>query len=137
VTRCYFNFRQGAAYSVDDEGCDFATVEDAYLAAVRAAQDMWRELLIRREDPRECAFEVRDTRGNDLFTLPFIEVLDACGRPSSAYNPKLPGAVAAALHNRQIASRALSDMSNVMKSARATLDETIGLLHKVSKIADL
>jgi hypothetical protein len=95
VTRCYFNFRQGPLYSVDEEGCEFETVEDAYLAAVTAAQDMWRELLIRREDPRDCAFDVRDAEGNDLFTLPFSEVLEACTkRPSSVSWPVCPNSIA-------------------------------------------
>ena len=137
MTRCYFNFRQGPSYSVDEEGCDFDTVEDAYLAAVRASQDMWRELLIRREDPRDCAFEVRDARGNELFTLPFSEVLEACAhQPSSAPYPVHRSAIAHALENRRIAAKALSDFSSAMKSARATLHETIGLLDKVGKIAD-
>lgn len=79
----YFNFRQGSFYSRDDEGCELPSVEDAYLAAVRAAQDMWSELLVRREDPRACSFVVTDRNGTELFTLPFSEVLDACRREPS------------------------------------------------------
>jgi hypothetical protein len=89
MARYFFHFRQGTSVSADDVGSDFPTVEDAYLSAVQAAQDMWRELLMKREDPLECSFEVVDQRGNEVFTLPFSEVLDACahndndGRPTS------------------------------------------------------
>ena len=74
----YFHFRQGRSYTPDKVGSEFASVEDAYLEAVRTAQDMWRELLIVCEDPLLCSFEVRDGEGNELFNLPFVEVLDAC-----------------------------------------------------------
>lgn len=80
MARYFFNFRQGDSLSVDDEGSEFASIEDAFLSAVQAAQDMWRELLIRREDPLECSFEVIDAHGNEVFALPFSEVLDACTR---------------------------------------------------------
>lgn len=88
MSRFYFNFRQGASFSVDDEGCEFPSVEEAYLGAVAAAQDMWRELLIRREDPFACAFEVTDIKGRELFTLPFSELLEACRDHSAAPIPK-------------------------------------------------
>lgn len=137
MTRCFFNFRQGAAYSVDEEGCEFDTVESAYLAAVRAAQDIWRELLIQREDPLLCAFDVTDANGNDLFCLPFSEVLDACaGRTPLPSAPKIQNPVAQALEYRRRATRAISGMSVTMKETNATLRETIGLLAEVSKVVD-
>jgi hypothetical protein len=80
MARYFFNFRQGSTLSQDEEGSDFASVEDAYLSAVQAARDMWRELLIKREDPLECSFEVVDADGKEIFALPFSEVLDACAR---------------------------------------------------------
>ncbi len=80
MARYFFHFRQGTSLSADDVGSEFVTVEDAYLSAVRAAQDMWHELLIKREDPLECSFEVFDQRGNEVFILPFSELLDVCAR---------------------------------------------------------
>src|SRR5690242_4029740 len=99
----YFDFRQGPSYSIDQEGCDFANVEDAYLGAVAAAQDMWRELLIRREDPMLCAFDVTDEEGRELFTLPFSEVLDACRGRSASPGPEPTGTAlyVAMAHNRR------------------------------------
>jgi hypothetical protein len=78
MAKFFFNFRQGNSHQVDDLGCEFDSVEDAYLGALTAAQDMWRELLIQRQDPLLCAFEVMDEAGRDLFALPFSEVLDVC-----------------------------------------------------------
>lgn len=86
----YFNFRQGASYSVDEQGCEFASAEDAFLGAVRAAQEMWSELLVRREDPLACAFVVTDRDRKELFTLPFSEVLDACRGDPADSSPGRP-----------------------------------------------
>ncbi len=78
MAKFFFHFRQGDLYQADDLGCEFASAEAAYVGAFAATQDMWRELLIKRQDPLLCAFEVRDEHGRDLFTLPFAEVLDVC-----------------------------------------------------------
>lgn len=52
--------------------------EHAYLEAYEAAAEMWGELLRKRNDPRRCAFDIRDPGGNVLFELSFTEVLDGC-----------------------------------------------------------
>jgi len=78
MTRYFFNFQQGDACTVDADGSEFSSVEEAYLGAFRAAQDMWHELLIEREDPMLCAFEVTNGAGDSLFVLNFGEVLEAC-----------------------------------------------------------
>jgi len=78
MTRFYFDFRQGQELAPDTIGGEFADVEKAYLEAFKAAQEMWGELLSRRRDPRRCAFEVHDGNGNNLFVLPFLELLESC-----------------------------------------------------------
>ena len=78
MPRFFFHFRQGGELIRDPEGTEFASVEEAFLDAARAAQDMWSELLRERRDPRRCAFEVRDADGHLLFLFPFQEVLEAC-----------------------------------------------------------
>ena len=136
MTRCYFNFRQGSFYSADEEGCDFENVEDAYLAAVSAAQDMWRELLIQREDPLLCAFEVTDSYGRDLFCLPFSEVLEAC-RHRKPVRPQVGRAnpIAAVYENYRVTRRAASDVSAAVIRTKAALSETRDLLAQVQKLA--
>ncbi|MGX1099185.1 DUF6894 family protein [Amorphus sp. MBR-141] len=76
----FFHFRQGPQLSRDEEGSDFASLEDAYLDVHRAIQEMWEELLSARCDPRDCAFEICDESGLLLMTVPFTEVLDSCVR---------------------------------------------------------
>lgn len=80
----FFHFSQGPQLSRDEEGSDFASLEDAYLDVHRAIQEMWEELLSARCDPRDCAFEICDESGRMLMIVPFTEVLDACTRPSAA-----------------------------------------------------
>jgi len=132
----FFNFRQGDAYSIDDQGCEFESVEDAYLGAVKATQEMWLELLVRREDPLLCSFDVSDSRGNDLFTLPFSEVLESChGRPASAALAPLSTQLARALATRRAANDAVNGVKHAMRQAHSTLSETVSLLEQVIKIA--
>jgi len=78
MARFFFDFRQAGKYTRDLEGIEFAGVEQAYLEAFKAAQDMWSELLKQRRDPRRCVFEVRGGSGEILFVLPFQEVVDCC-----------------------------------------------------------
>jgi hypothetical protein len=78
MSRYFFDFRQGADLATDHEGVEFPDMEEAYLEAYAAAQDMWSELLKQRRDPTLCHFEVRDSERRLLFTLPFQEVMDAC-----------------------------------------------------------
>ncbi len=67
----------------DDDGAEFESLEHAYLEAFRSAREIWHELLLQREDPRACAFEITDGAGEPLMTVPLTEVLEACrGSPS-------------------------------------------------------
>ena len=71
----------------DDEGAEFECIEHAYLEAFKSAQEVWRELLLQREDPRACAFEIADGAGALLMTVPLTEVLDACRGPRAEPRP--------------------------------------------------
>jgi hypothetical protein len=78
MRRFFFDFREADDRYPDTVGTDFANVEEAYLEAFKAAQEMWGELLKQRRDPRRCCFEVRNEDDDGLFVLPFQEVLDCC-----------------------------------------------------------
>src|SRR5262249_12700314 len=67
----------------DEEGAEFESLEHAYLEAFKGARDLWRELLLRRQDPRAFSFEITDVSGSPLMTVPLSEVLDTC-RPARA-----------------------------------------------------
>jgi len=132
----FFNFRQGKLYQVDDLGCEFESVEDAYLGAFSAAQDMWRELLIKRQDPLLCAFDVMDEGGRHLFTLPFVEVLDACRGREDAPRPPVPHphVLQQTLDHQANAVRVMLGVSSTVADARATLREAWNLLDQVAKL---
>ena len=78
MPRFFFDFHQGADRRPDTEGIEFASVEQAYLEAVRAVQDMWSEFLRQRQDPRRCVFEICNDQHELLLVLPFREVMDSC-----------------------------------------------------------
>jgi hypothetical protein len=136
MAKFFFNFRQGRSYQADDVGCEYGSVEDAYLGAFAAAQDMWRELLIQREDPLLCTFEVMDEHGHDLFALPFVEVLEACrGRVKTSMRVShQPHSIVEAVERQKQALRTLSTVSATVADTRATLRETWSLLAEVSKV---
>ena len=93
MSRFYFDFAQGILQERDSAGVELDNVEQAYLEAFSAAQDMWSELLKQRHDPRQCSFEVRGETGGCLFVLPFQEVLESCndGRRAGAFWTNLRG----------------------------------------------
>ena len=141
--RFYFNFRQNQSYAADEDGMNFPCVETAYLAAVEGAREMWPELLARREDPLDCAFEVTDRNGEELFTLPFSEVLDACrkdraaaARPANLNHPNHINHVAETLEIERKARTAMDGIAIVMAETRATLRETARLLALAAKTLD-
>jgi hypothetical protein len=82
----FFDFCQGNSVEQDDLGLSFDSVEEAYLEAYGTAAALWAELLQQRQDPRRCAFQVRDLAGTVLFSLPFVELLENCD-DSVGYKP--------------------------------------------------
>lgn len=125
MARYYFNFRQGTSFDIDEAGCSFPTAEAAYLAAVDAAQEMWTDLLKHRQNPRECAFEITDEKGRELFTLPFDELLDAYTAKTKR-PPSEQFAGALAIH--KAASKAASDITERTDKVKVILQETARLL---------
>lgn len=127
MQRYYFDYRQAGQLTPDTVGCDFATIEDAYLEAFKAAREMWAELLGQRRDPRRCSFEIRDGSGNLLFTLPFGEVLESCrdylvGKPTILETFR--DSMATMRYFRQQHSEFLREMEN----ARTALRESAELI---------
>jgi hypothetical protein len=135
MKKFHFNFWQGHSCTADEEGCEFGNAEEAYLGAFTAAQDMWRELLIRRQDPTLCAFEVTDEEGHELFVLPFGEVLDVCRGRSTVPPIHQPNkAIEYAMESRRLALQTSSDVQRTVRDARATLSETWALLAEVDNV---
>ena len=78
MPRFFFDFCQAGDFTADSVGIELSDVEGAYLEAIKAAQEMFSELLKLRRDPRCCRFEVRGETGDVLLNIPFQEVLDCC-----------------------------------------------------------
>ena len=78
MTRFFFDFVQTGQCTRDAEGIELVDVEQAYLEAFKAGQEMWSELLKQRRDPRRCFFEVRNGAEEILFVFPLQEVVDSC-----------------------------------------------------------
>src|SRR5215471_18575194 len=81
----FFHFQQHGVLIQDDIGTDLPSAEEAYLEAFRAARELWAEMLLDREDPITCCFDVQDAQGQPLFVLPFVEVLEVCQPPTRNY----------------------------------------------------
>jgi len=127
MPRFFFDFAQAGVRTRDDDGLEFASVEQAYLEAAEAAQEMWSDLMRKRQDPRQCYFEVRDTGGNLLFVFAFQELLDACTNHKSkpaAFQRSYDQVCATATATREACKefqREVGKMRNVLKEARALL----------------
>ena len=129
MPRFFFDFRQGEDHSPDIEGLELASTEDAYLEAVKGAQEMWSELLKKRRDPHHCRFEVRDINGALLFHLPFEEVLENClDRKPVKPAAGADHAAAAATATAGRAKRANDDFQRTLSKMRTTLAESRALL---------
>ena len=91
----------------DEAGAEYDSLEHAYLAAFAGAQEIWAELLPRRQDPRCFTCEIADASGTVLMTLPFSEVLDSCHGPKWRKDPT--GPIDSALAKQNNAHEELSD----------------------------
>jgi len=115
----YFHLLVGKQRSPDDLGVEFDGIEAAYLDAFHAAQEMWSELLKNGEDPTKHSFEICNSDGELLLTLPFKEVLDASQKPaarsatvSASINLiELTQTLTAALHQEIQDTRAIIEIS--------------------------
>jgi hypothetical protein len=125
MPRFFFDFRQGGERCPDAEGAEFASVEQAYLEAFSAAQDMWSEFLRQRQDPRRCLFEVRNDQRELLFVLPFQEVMDSCkDREVPPLHASFEQVTRAAERTRKVSAEFMQQINLV----RAALEQSRALL---------
>jgi hypothetical protein len=96
VQRFFLNLRRGeVSVAPDDDGAEFASIEEAYLESFKGAQELWPELLRNRQDPRQYAYHITDSDGAVLMELPFAEIVECCRRIGLAsMSPPPPGIAA-------------------------------------------
>ena len=75
MPRFFFHLISPGVYDVDDTGCEFPSVEAAYLEAHSAAVEMIGEMLSDRRDPNRFQFEIFDEENRFMVELPFSDIL--------------------------------------------------------------
>jgi hypothetical protein len=133
VQRFYLNLRRGeTSVAPDDEGADFASIEEAYLESFKGAQELWPELLRHRQDPRQYAFEITDRDGAVVMELPFAEIVDSCRRvgpmavsapPKSTSAALTKSALLEALESAHNLNRKSADLLAAMRAAQQSVTD--------------
>jgi hypothetical protein len=77
IPRFFFNLCTNDGVERDEEGVELPDIETAYLEAFYTASEMWIESIRHRRDPSHHRFEITDTHGSALLSVPFTEVLGA------------------------------------------------------------
>src|SRR5262249_35392423 len=133
VQRFYLNLRRGeGSVAPDDEGTEFASIEEAYLELFKGAQELWPELLRNRQDPRQYVYDITDGDGAVLMELPFAEIVDSCRRVGAAAMsapPKPSGAdltkraFLEALENAYNLNRKSADLQRQLRTAIQSMND--------------
>lgn len=76
----FFHLASPGRIGWDEIGCEFPSLEAAYLDAHRAAFDIGLEMIRDRVDPSDHCFQITDSEGRSLIDLPFIEALQLYSR---------------------------------------------------------
>lgn len=75
MPKYYFHIRNGDSVEIDAEETEFATLESAVGDAKLAAKEMLAELLITGQVLDGQCFEISDSNGVTVATVPFRSVL--------------------------------------------------------------
>ncbi len=125
--------RIGRELSPDEIGLELPDLETAYLEAFQAAQAMWSELLAERSDPLLRSFEIADSRGRVLLTLPFREVLERARKPRGPRPNEVRSAEALLERTRALAASLRKEMNaaqEMIKAAQSTTRQTRRVLNR-------
>ena len=126
MSRYFFDFRQGSQLTPDKIGLEYASAEAAYLESMEAAREMFADLLADRQDPRNCAFEIRAESGEVLFVVPFLELLESCH--DAAPHRKLGQSMQHAMATRARSSRVHQEFHTELERLRQSLREAASLI---------
>lgn len=82
----YFNFLGGEDNAADEFGCEFESLDLAYLDAYQSMVRIGADLLLEQKDPSNQRIEITDGSGTILMVLPFDDVF----RRRSSRRPAVP-----------------------------------------------
>ena len=133
MPRFFFDFSQAGDFTADAVGIQLADSEESYLEAIKAAQEMWSELLKERRDPRRCRFEVRSEGGDVLFCIPFQEVLDCCAQPQRVSRATLFADICS---TRDYAGRVTTELRKEIETCRQVMSQARTLLAKTDGVVN-
>ncbi len=74
MPRFYFNFLGSDDSAADEFGCEFNSLDLAYLDAYQSMVRIGADLLLEQKDPSNQRIEITDDGGTVLMTLPFDDV---------------------------------------------------------------
>ncbi|HWC62153.1 MAG TPA: hypothetical protein VG501_00925 [Rhizomicrobium sp.] len=75
MRRFFIHLEVGGALQSDGVGILCEAPELAYLQACRAIPDVAAEMLRHRQDPMDCRFVIENEKGEEMFVVPFDEVI--------------------------------------------------------------
>lgn len=94
MAQYYIDLRDGDGMIRDEEGADFASLEDALDEAKDSARDLVKQFIENRTPLSESCVEVRDIKGRLVAVLTVAEVLEHPVHPAfknSCAEPPRPG----------------------------------------------
>lgn len=124
MTRFYFHLSTPNGFERDEFGCEFESLEHAYMDTWQAALEISMEMLGRREDPSRFRFEITDADNAPLLDLPFVEVLKPRAAPRFAGSFANPPVAERLRRTRELQA----EVSAGLKQARVALETARSLL---------
>ncbi len=87
MPRFFFDYRENGELARDLDGIDLPDLDAAHREAIRAAVDVWTDALRERRYPGANSFEIRDTNGRVLATVPLRRAFFGGGSRDSKVIP--------------------------------------------------
>ena len=75
MRRFFIHLDMDGTLQRDDIGMTCEAPELAYLHACRAIPELAAAMLRARQDPMRCSFHIENDKGEDMFEVPFSEVV--------------------------------------------------------------
>ncbi|MBB6219530.1 DUF6894 family protein [Rhizobium leguminosarum] len=75
MPKFYFNIRRGERLELDEEGTEFASLEEACAGALEAAREILAEAILTRQSVDGDSFEIASEDGTLLAMIPFSSVI--------------------------------------------------------------